>query len=285
MVLEYHKIGEEGRWSRTPENFRSDLDVLYSEGYRAVRLADYVNNKINVAAGCTPVMFTFDDSDPTQFRYIDQDGQPVIDPRCAVGVMEDFKKVHPDFNMTATFYVLPNLFGQEEYIEKKLHFLVDNGYDIGNHTVDHFSLSQLSDSKVVEELAGNVAMVQKYLPGYQETSVALPNGERPKNEALLKEGSANGTSYTMLASLLVGANPSPAPCDASFDPMNMPRIQALDPSLDKGNCGICAWLNYFMENPERRYTSDGDPNTVTIPKHMQGRIDDSRLNGAKVRTY
>lgn len=128
-------------------------------------------------------------------------------------------------------------------------------------------------------------MVQKYLPGYQETSVALPNGERPKNEALLKEGSANGTSYTMLASLLVGANPSPAPCDASFDPMNMPRIQALDPSLDKGNCGICAWLNYFMENPERRYTSDGDPNTVTIPKHMQGRIDDSRLNGAKVRTY
>lgn len=285
MVLEYHRIGEEGRWTRSPENFRSDLDLLYSEGYRAMRLSDFVNNKINVEAGYTPVLFTFDDADPSQFRYIDQDGQPVIDPRCAMGVMEDFKKVHPDFNMTATFYVLPTLFGQDEYAEKKLHFLVDNGYDIGNHTVDHFSLSTLSDSKVVEELTGNISMVQKYLPNYQELSIALPNGEEPKNQNLLKEGSLNGVQYNFIASLLVGANPSPAPCDVSFDPMNMPRIQALDPSLDKGNAGIYAWLNYFMENPERRYRSDGDPNTVTMPKHMVGRIDNNRLGDCKVRTY
>jgi Polysaccharide deacetylase len=285
MVLEYHRIGEEGRWSRSPENFRSDLDLLYSEGYRAVRLADYVNGKINVPAGCSPVMFTFDDADPSQFRYIDQDGQQVIDPRCGVGVMEDFKKVHPDFNMTATFYVLPTLFGQDDLIDTKLHFLVDNGYDIGNHTVNHPSLSTLSDAKVVEELAGNVSMVQKYLPNYQETSIALPNGEEPKNPELLKEGSANGTSYHLIASLLVGANPSPAPWDTSFDPMRMPRIQALDPSLDKGNAGILAWLNYFMENPERRYISDGDASTVTIPKHMEDRIDKSRLGDLKLRTY
>jgi Polysaccharide deacetylase len=285
MVLEYHRIGEEGRWTRSPENFRSDLDLLYSEGYRAMRLSDFVNNKINVEAGCTPVLFTFDDADSSQFRYIEQDGQPAIDPRCAMGVMEDFKKVHPDFNMTATFYVLPTLFGQDEYTEKKLHFLVDNGYDIGNHTVNHPSLSTLSDSKVVEELTGNISMVQKYLPNYQELSIALPNGEAPKNQDLLKGGSLNGVQYNFIASLLVGANPSPAPCDISFDPMKMPRIQALDPSLDKGNAGIYAWLNYFMENPERRYRSDGDPNTVTVPKHMAGRIDSNRLGDCKVRTY
>ncbi|OFW60347.1 MAG: hypothetical protein A2W01_00570 [Candidatus Solincola sediminis] len=285
MVLEYHRIGEEGRWTRSPENFRSDLDLLYNEDYRAMRLADYVNNKINVEGGCTPVLFTFDDADSSQFRYIEQDGQPVIDPRCAVGVMEDFKKTHPDFNMTATFYVLPSLFGQDEYIEKKLHFLVDNGYDIGNHTVNHPSLSGLSDSKVVEELAGNVGIVQKYLPNYQEQSLALPNGEEPKNKALLREGSANGVQYNLIASLLVGANPSPAPCDASFDPMRMPRIQALDPSLDTGNSGTYAWLNYFIENPERRYRSDGDAKLVTIPKHMAGRVDNSRLGECSIRTY
>jgi hypothetical protein len=285
MVLEYHRIGEEGRWSRSPENFRSDLGLLYEQNYRAIRLSDFASGKIDVAAGCSPVVFTFDDSDPSQFRYIQQDGQDVIDPNCAVGIMEDFKKEHPDFNMTATFYVLPNLFGQDDSIETKLHFLVDNGYDIGNHTVNHYSLSTLSDSKVVEELAGNVSLVQKYLPNYQEMSIALPNGEEPKNQDLLKEGSANGTQYKLIASLLVGANPSPAPWDTSFDAMRMPRIQALDPSLDKGNSGIYAWLNYFMENPERRYVSDGDPSAVTVPKHMEDRIDTTRLGNLTLRTY
>lgn len=285
MVLEYHRIGEEGRWSRTPENFRSDLDLLYKEGYRAIRLCDLAENNINVAPGCTPAAFTFDDADPSQFRYVEQDGQLAIDPRCGVGVMEDFKKAHPDFNMTATFYVLPTLFGQDEYTEKKLRFLVDNGYDIGNHTLNHPSLSDLSDNKVMEELTGNISMVQKYLPNYQELSIALPNGAEPKNQSLLNEGSLNGVKYSLVASLLVGANPSPAPCDASFDPMRMPRIQALDPSLDKGNSGIYAWLNYFMENPERRYISDGEPNTVTVPKHMAGRVDMAKLGDRRLKTY
>ena len=32
-VVEYHLIGaEEGRWTRTPENFRKDLELLYSRG-------------------------------------------------------------------------------------------------------------------------------------------------------------------------------------------------------------------------------------------------------------
>jgi hypothetical protein len=285
MVLEYHVIGEEGRWSRTPENFRSDLDLLYNEGYRCIRLSDLASNHIGTEAGYTPVALTFDDSSPSQFRYIDQDGQQIIDPRCAVGVMEQFKKEHPDFNMTATFYVLPALFGQEEFIEKKLRFLVDNGYDIGNHTVNHPSLGNVDDATALEEITGNVSLVQKYLPNYQELSMALPNGSEPKNPALLTEGSQDGVQYHFVASLLVGANPAPAPCDRSFDPMRLPRVQALDPSLDSGNCGICAWLQYFMENPERRYRSDGDPGVVTVPKHMADRVDMNKLGDMKLRTY
>ena len=285
MVLEYHRIGEEGRWSRTPENFRADLEFLYNEGYRCVGLDDYVSNNIDVEAGYTPVILTFDDSDPSQFRYIEENGETVIDPSCAVGVMEQFDEEYPDFNITATFYVLPSLFGQDEYINEKLSFLVDNGYDIGNHTINHPSLAELDDDSVLEEITGNISLVKEYLPEYEQKSIALPNGSEPQNPSLLTSGSLNGIDVRFEASLLVGANPAPAPCDCDFDPLRLPRVQALDPSLDTGDSGIYAWIQYFMENPERRYCSDGNPDVVTVPKHMIDRLDQSRLGDKELRTY
>lgn len=285
MILEYHRIAEEGRWSRTPDNFRADLDFLYEKGYRCISLEDLVTNNISVPAGYTPLVITFDDSDPSQFRYIEENGELVIDPRCAVGIMEQFSKEHPDFNMTATFYVLPVLFGQEEYTEKKLRYLVEHGYDIGNHTMNHVSLGEATTEKILEELSGNINMVQRYLPEYQQTSIALPNGSEPKDYSVLKYGDYEGARIDFLASLLVGANPTPAPCDHSFDPLRLPRIQALDPSLDTGDSGLYAWVQYFMENPERRYVSDGDASTVTIPKHMAERVDMEKLGEKRLRTY
>jgi hypothetical protein len=285
MVLEYHKIGEEGRWSRTPENFRADLEFLYNEGYRCIGLDDYVADNIDVEAGYTPVILTFDDSDPTQFKYIEQDGQTIIDPRCAMGVMEQFDQDYPDFKITATFYVLPTLFSQEEYIEKKLTYLVDNGYDIGNHSINHPSLGDLDDESVLKELTGNIELVQEYLPGYEQKSIALPNGSEPQNPSLLTSGSLNGIEVRFEASLLVGANPAPAPCDYAFDSLRLPRVQALDPSLDTGDSGIYAWIQYFMENPERRYISDGNADIVTVPKHMIDRIDQGKLGDKELNTY
>lgn len=285
MILEYHRIGEEGRWSRTPDNFRADLEYLYEQGYRCISLKDLVTNNIRVEAGYTPVVFTFDDSDPSQFRYIEENGQLVIDPKCAVGIMEQFSKEHPDFNMTATFYVLPTLFGQEEYAEKKLRYLVERGYDIGNHTLNHVSLGEVDGAKVLEELAGNIRLIQKYLPGYEQASIALPNGSEPKDYSIFNYGDYDGIRINFLASLLVGANPAPAPCDRNFDPMRLPRIQALDPSLDTGDSGLYAWIQYFADNPERRYVSDGDPETVTIPRHMAERVNAERLGDKRLRTY
>lgn len=285
MILEYHRIAEEGRWSRTPENFYSDLTYLYEQGYRCISLKDLVTNNISVPAGYTPLVITFDDSDPSQFRYIEENGELVIDPRCAVGVMEHFAKEHPDFNMTATFYVLPVLFGQDQYAEKKLTYLVEHGYDIGNHTMNHVSLGEAPKETILKELSGNITLVQQYVPGYQQTSIALPNGSEPKDYSVLRYGEYEGVKIDFLASLLVGANPAPAPCDRSFDPLRLPRIQALDPSLDTGDCGLYAWVQYFIENPERRYVSDGDPTTVTVPKHMEERVDREKLGNKRLRTY
>ena len=47
MILMYHGIGEkEAVWTRTAENFRKDLEVLYNKGYRLISLKDFVENNI-----------------------------------------------------------------------------------------------------------------------------------------------------------------------------------------------------------------------------------------------
>ena len=149
MILEYHKVDyPEERWTRTPENFRRDLETLYARGYRLQSLNDLLDGKITVGAGFTPVVLTFDDSSPGQFRYVEQNGSLEIDPKCAVGVLEAFIKEKPDFGRAATFYVLPGasrpnkLFNQPEHEGRKLQFLVKQGYEIGNHTLWHANLGK-----------------------------------------------------------------------------------------------------------------------------------------------
>src|SRR6185503_3904005 len=91
MILEYHKIDyPEERWTRTPENFRRDLETLYAKGYRLQSLTGLVEGRITVPAGTTPVVLTFDDSSAGQFRYLDRNGSLEIDPKSGVGVLEAF---------------------------------------------------------------------------------------------------------------------------------------------------------------------------------------------------
>src|SRR5262249_38332056 len=108
MILEYHKVDyPEQRWTRTPENFRRDLETLYSRGYRLISFADLLDRKVKTPAGTTPVVLTFDDSSPGQFRYIEERGTVAIDPKSAVGILDAFTREHPDFGRAATFFVLP----------------------------------------------------------------------------------------------------------------------------------------------------------------------------------
>ena len=51
MILEYHKIDlPEERWTRTPENFRRDLERLWERGYRARRPQRLLDGKIALPA-------------------------------------------------------------------------------------------------------------------------------------------------------------------------------------------------------------------------------------------
>ena len=86
-ILEYHLVTDhDSRWGRSAEHFRRDLKLLYDRGYRPITVSQLVDKQIDIPAGMSPVVFTFDDASPGQFSYIERNGQLEIDPNSAVGI-------------------------------------------------------------------------------------------------------------------------------------------------------------------------------------------------------
>lgn len=289
MILMYHNIGqEEKEWTRTPENFYKDLLTLYKKGYRAVSLEDYVNNNMDVEAGKTPVVITFDDGNENNFRIIkDEAKEEIIDSNSAVGIMEEFKKEYPDFNTTASFFVFgSNAFRQADYLEYKLNYLIDNGYSIGNHTMDHRSMKDVEDKDTIEEAIGKqVKIINDILPDYNVNTYALCYGERPSKdlEMYLQKGSYESTDYENIAILNVGWDPALSPIDIRFNPFSLSRIRASEMKVD--NVGIYNWIEYFDKNPSKRYISDGEKDVITVPKDQEKQIDLEKLGDKELYLY
>ena len=272
MILEYHKIDyPEERWTRTPENFRRDLETLYARGYRLVSLGDLLDGRLAVPAGTTPVVLTFDDSSPGQFRYLEQNGTLEIDPKSAVGILEAFLRERPDFGRGATFFVLPaanppnRLFNQPAHAGKKLQYLVSRGYEIGNHTLWHANLGKYDEATVRAQIAGAQQWIQRHVPDYRPRTLALPHGVYPKDVSWALRGSANGATYSHDAILMVAGGAAPSPFSRAFDPVRLPRIQAVEAEL-------ASWLRYFERRPHERFVSDGDPDVITVPAGSQDQV-------------
>lgn len=264
-ILEYHLIGDQdGRWERSWQHFQGDLERLYKLGYVTVPLQDVIDDRINIPAGKSPVVLTFDDSSPGQFTFIEKDGKLVPDPHCAVGILDAFYQQHPDFGRHATFFVLPaaakphNLFGQDQYQKQKLQYLISHGMEVGNHTYWHQNLSQVDNAQVERQIGQAVQVIDSMLPGYDVDLFDLPQGAWPKDRELAIHGTWKGVTYTNRAIVLVGGNPAPSPDNTDFDPLALPRIQAIPDQLD-------LWLGKLAKSPNLRYVSDGNPNELTFP--------------------
>jgi peptidoglycan/xylan/chitin deacetylase (PgdA/CDA1 family) len=276
-ILEYHLIGEqEGRWMRTPARFREDLELLYARGYRPITIGDLIDKRIDLPAGLSPVVVTFDDASPGQFRYSEKDGQLEIDSLSAVGIWLAFHARHPDWAKKAVFCVLTaaeegraffgnkNIEGQKsEWRLRKVRFLVEQGFEVCNHTLWHATLSQYDDAGVQEQIARALMAIDSAVPGYRVRTFALPLGKWPKNRALTTAGawtdpkSGRTIQYRHDAVLLVAGVTSHSPFDSAFNALSLGRQQVFEDELRV--------LLDRLDRTGLRYVSDGDPGKVSRP--------------------
>lgn len=299
-ILEYHVIttdpAQEAQFVRTAEKMRADLQWLYDNNFHVVPLSDVVNNTIQVPAGKHPVALTFDDGTSSHFSYledangdivVDEAGEPVIDPDCAVGILEAFYAEHPDFGEGGHFAPLifnafaePDRPEQAPLFDEKVRWMVDHGYEIGNHTWQHTNLIDISN----EEFMMTIAEPQIYMnnllgdhPGNASDILTLPYGSTPdgdlhpdQRQMMLDGYTYDGHQITLSGALLVGADPAFSPASTEWHKLWIPRIQMFDESVD-------FWFGIFERGEMVLYTSDGNPETIAVPNpqhpSLEGTLD------------
>ena len=272
-------------YNRTPEAFRKDLEMYYESGYEMIRLEDFINGNINVSYGKSPIVLTFDDGNEDNIKVtgLDSDGNILIDKNSAVGILEEFKKNHPDVSVTATFFVNGGIFNQSEYNEKILKWMVENGYDIGNHTQTHLDIKKSSSDKVQKEIAYVYDKLEEYIPGKYVKIIALPFGspyvKTHDNFKYVLSTSYNGKTYETEAALRVGWEPEVSCFDKDFDKTFLKRCRAYD--NNGKDFDIDMVFNRLLK--DNRYISDGNSKTITIPKEKGDLLNNS--NNLEVITY
>lgn len=265
LVGEWHIVGDtDGEYRTSRDTLRRQLGELYDRGYRPVTQAEFIDGTFPIPAGTSPLLLTFDDSTRGQLALGD-DGEPT--PDSAVGILEQFAAEHPDWRATAVFaFNFPEPFGDPDYAQK-LQWLVDNGYELSNHSVGHTDLSTLSGSELVANLAENQTRLHEAVPGTPVPSLTLPLGKWPQDRAAAVSGTAtDGTTYEHRLIYLVGSDPTRSPHHVDFDPLAIQRVPA-HAVVGTGPEWFGNWLDRLDEDG-LRFVSDGRADTVTYPADL-----------------
>ena len=279
-IVEWHQVVDaDGSYKVSRDRFRGELKALYDRGYVPISLAELLDKKIDIPAGKSPVLFTFDDASPSQFRYLDRGGKLVIDPTSAVGILMDFIKAHPEWKPKGLFCALPaaqvgHAFFGEKGIDgqlsawrfPKLRYLVDQGFELCNHTLWHAMLNKYGDRVVQEQLARGALAIDSAVPGYKIRGMALPYGIWPRNRALAYAGSwhdpkgKRDITYHNEAVFEVAGGPARSPYDPQFNPKALPRVPL------QGGTKLVPTLDAMDKpGPMARYVSDGNPKVIAKP--------------------
>ncbi|MFS2291865.1 MAG: polysaccharide deacetylase family protein [Actinomadura sp.] len=280
-VLMYHRIVKKPAraFDRPTGEFYDELTRLAKSGYQPITAAEFVSGRFDVPAGKHPVVLTFDGSSPDQFA-LDANGDPR--PDTAVAIMQLVARENPGFRPTATFFLVKDIFGWDDaQASAGLKWLLRHGYDVGNHTESHPNLSGLPEKKVRGEIGAMEDRVVR-LAGAHTATLAHRFGAVPRKEKWAREQEGR---YSFQGIFLAGRRPSPSPFDEEFDRWNIPRVRS-EGKVKENDCTrscSAAWLEHLDKNPHERYTSDGDPDTVTFPKADEDRLAEEYRGRA--RTY
>jgi hypothetical protein len=270
-VLMHHQIRLHGsEFDLTPSQLVGELTRLWRDGFYPVRAVDLAMGRMNVPKGRSPVVLTFDDADNNQVGFL-PDGS--LDPNTGLGILEAFAKSHPGFPAVATFFVPRNAFeGNGSTPGKTLRWLVERGFELGNHTRDHIPLNTIDATRVQRQLVLGEHVLSDRVAGYEAKTMALPLGTLPRKRSLAVNGSWRGESYHFAGVFLAGAEPSPSPYSKKFDAGAIPRIRPNPNWNGSRDFTGGMWLDLLERNPSMRYVSDGDPGKITFPKSESGEL-------------
>jgi peptidoglycan/xylan/chitin deacetylase (PgdA/CDA1 family) len=281
-VLMYHLVGT-GESYLTPDQLRFHIALLRSHGFYPTTVREMVEGTMEIPAGKTPVVLTFDDSSPGQYRILD-DG--ALDPDCAVGILQA-EVAWGNWAPKATFFPLLDvnqgniLFGQPELAQRKLQDLVEWGYEIGSHGMTHLDFSKATAGQVRKELVDSQMQLESVIAnGYEVFTLSPPYGEYPSDPSLLMSGEYEGQDYAYQAVVMAWGESSPSPISSEFDVTHIPRITAAAPESVK------KLLKYWNVHRELLWISDGDSRTISFPKEVPAELGALRANlGRRVVEY
>ncbi|MDD5020007.1 MAG: polysaccharide deacetylase family protein [Candidatus Omnitrophica bacterium] len=164
-ILLYHdccpgKNGAVGGFDVTQEDFRSQMEYLHRNGFRALSLARLLAEREYFREEKTPdgrplkpeevtgdtrkkVVLTFDDGDKSNFDLV----LPVL----------------KEMGFSATFFVTVNEIGKEGRMDwEMIYELAKSGMDIGSHGMTHSFLTGHNDYTVLNELLLSKQVLEKY---------------------------------------------------------------------------------------------------------------------------
>ena len=163
-ILMYHVVGPgldaptELRDLVVPTaTFLAQMTALHDVGWHTLTMAELAGD---LAAGVAPPAKTFvitvDDGHV--------DGLTIIDP------------ILRQLGYRATFYLVTGRLDRAGYLtDAQARVLVDDGMDVGNHTVHHPNLSTMSRTALVDEIGGAETALQA-MTGIAPVTLAYPSG-------------------------------------------------------------------------------------------------------------
>lgn len=286
MVVMYHGIMDNPPYHRLKEDFIKDMTYMYEHGYRLISVKDYMSGHINIEAGMTPILFTFDDGLESTFSLIEKDEAYEVNPETAIGMLESFAIDHPDFGTAASLYIHANDYNFKDVgtAEDRLKWLVDHGYELGNHSDTHANFKKLGKESLIKEIGAVEVYVDSVLPGYKLTAMTYPFGARPATELLpvLNGGIYQGFEFDYDVAFREGPSAQFYPPNhVKFDYLNAPRVRGSEGDIQD----LWWFLDYYEENPSLKYISDGDPMTLVVPAGKEGNLREGISDAFEVITY
>jgi NADH:ubiquinone oxidoreductase subunit F (NADH-binding) len=266
-VLMYHQLREDGgsEYDLTPEEYTAELEWLFDNGFRPITTTQLVRGEIDVPAGTTPVVLTYDDSTVSQAQLTD-DGE--LDPDTALGILVEVASRYDDVEPRGSVYsITSSLFGGTPAGEEVLAVLHELGMELGNHTHGHPSLASLDDDGArrrspatsrrhrsrAGRRGGDPLAAARHLPGEPGARGQRVGAVRRLRERRRPAGRSE---------------PGPSPFHGDFDPHAVPRIRS-SPSWQDGDEPTTARGSgsALLERGEtyRPYVSDGNPDTISFP--------------------